>query len=130
MGAISSGLALRHHYHRDTSFFCNINATLDCDVVNRSTYSEVAGIPVALVGVLAYVFMLGLALFQREKVETPALLLLLGMAGLAYSFYLTYVEGVVLRTWCLLCLTSLLSISLITACSALRVRYDQRGTRR
>ena len=129
VGAIASGLALRHHYHRDASSFCNINATFDCDVVNRSSYSEVAGIPVALVGLLAYLFMLGLALFQRKKAETPTLLLLFGMAGLVFSLYLTYVEGVVLRTWCILCLTSLLSIGLITAFSALRVRHDQKGTR-
>jgi uncharacterized membrane protein len=125
-GAAISGLSLQHHYERDTSSFCNINATFDCDVVNRSAYSAVAGIPVALGGLLAYLLMLGLALFQRKKAETPALLMFLGLAGFAYSLYLTYVEGVVLQTWCLLCLGSLLSITLISLLSVLWVRQELR----
>jgi vitamin-K-epoxide reductase (warfarin-sensitive) len=130
MGAVVSGLALQHHYHRDSSSFCNINTTFNCDVVNRSAYSQIAGVPVALAGLLMYLIMLGLALFQNDKTETPALLLFLGLAGLAFSLYLTYVEASVLRTWCILCLTSLLAIALIAVCSALRVRYDLRGAHR
>ena len=128
-GAAVSGLSLQHHYHRDSSSFCNINATFDCDVVNRSAYSEVAGIPVALAGLLAYLLMLGLAAFQRHKAETPALLFFFGMAGLAFSLYLTYVEAAVLRTWCILCLMSLLSITLISLFSVWRVRQELRGAR-
>ncbi len=127
LGVAASGLSLHLHYHRDTSSFCSINDTFDCDVVNRSAYSEVAGIPVALVGLLAYLVMLGLALFQRQKPETPMLLLFLGVAGLAVSLYLSYVEAAVLRTWCILCLASLLSITLIFLFSALQVRSELRG---
>lgn len=127
LGVAASGLSLQLHYHRDASSFCNINATFDCDVVNRSAYSEVAGIPVALVGLLAYLVILGLAVFQRKKTETPALLLFLGFAGLAFSLYLTYVEAAVLQTWCILCLASLLSITLISLFSALQVRSEFRG---
>src|SRR5882672_12469135 len=130
IGVLVSGLALQHHYRRDSSSFCNINSTFDCDVVNRSSYSKIAGIPVALVGLLAYLLMLALAVFQREKPETPALLLFLSSAGLVFSLYLTYVEAAVLRTWCILCLTSLLSIGLITVLSGLRLRRDLRGTGR
>ncbi len=127
LGALVSVLSLHLHYHRDASSFCNINATFDCDAVNRSTYSEVIGIPVALVGLLAYLVMLGLAVFQREKPETPALLLFLGASGLVVSLYLTYVEAAVLQTWCILCLASLLSITLITLFSTVQVRSEVRG---
>ncbi len=130
VGALVSGMALQHHYRRDSSSFCNINATFDCDLVNRSAYSTILGIPVALAGLLAYLLMIGLALFQREKAETPALVLFISSAGLILSLYLTYVEAEVLRTWCILCLTSLLAICLITVFSALRVRADLRGTAR
>ena len=128
-GALVSGLSLQHHYRRDSSSFCNINSTFNCDVVNRSAYSEIAGIPVALAGLLAYLLMLGLAVFQKQKEETPMLLLFLGLAGLAFSLYLTYVEAAVLRTWCILCLMSLLSITLISLVSAWRVREEIRGAR-
>ena len=130
VGALVSGLALQHHYQRDSSSFCHINATFDCDVVNRSSYSKIAGVPVALVGMLLYLLLLGLAIFQKEKTETPALILLLSASGLAFSLYLTYVEAELLRTWCILCLSSLLSIGLIAGLSALRVRSDLKGTHR
>jgi vitamin-K-epoxide reductase (warfarin-sensitive) len=129
LGAIVSGLALQHHYRKDSSSFCNINTTFNCDIVNLSGASQIVGIPVALVGLVAYLIMFALALLQREKAETPALLLFLASTGLVFSLYLTYVEAFVLRTWCILCLTSLLSISLITALSTLRVRSDLRGAR-
>jgi len=124
VGALVSGLALQHHLGRDSSSFCNINATFDCDIVNRSSYSRIAGIPVAFVGLSCYFLVLGLTIFQRQKPETPALLLFLSSAGLAFSLYLTYLEAAILRTWCVLCLTSLLSIALITLLSSLRVRAD------
>jgi uncharacterized membrane protein len=84
---------------------------------------------VALLGLVGYLFMLGLSLIQREKRETPALLLFLSAAGLIFSLYLTYVEAEVLRTWCVLCLTSLASIALIAMLSALRVRCELREER-
>jgi vitamin-K-epoxide reductase (warfarin-sensitive) len=130
VGALVSGMALRHHYRQDSSSFCNINTTFDCDTVNRSSYSKIAGIPVAFVGLLAYLLMMCLAIFQREKGETPALLLFISSAGLAFSLYLTYVEAEVLRTWCILCLTSLLSIGLIALLSGLRLRADLKGVTR
>jgi uncharacterized membrane protein len=129
VGAGASGIALQHHYRRDGSSFCNFGMTFNCDVVNRSSYSQVQGIPVALAGLIAYGVMIALAMFQRDKAETPALLLLLSGTGLLFSLYLTYVEAVVLRTWCILCLTSLFSIALIAMFSALCVHGDLRGAR-
>jgi len=38
----------------------------------------------------------------------------LAFAGLAFALYLTYVEGYVLETWCILCLSSLGLIVTIT----------------
>ena len=87
-----------------------------------------AGIPVALLGLLSYLLMMGFAIFQREKAETPMLLFLLSASGLAFSVYLTYVEAEVLRTWCVLCVISLFAIGLITLSSALRLRLDAKGT--
>jgi len=85
---------------------------------------------VAFVGLLAYLLMMCLAVFQRDKGEPPTLLLFISSAGLAFSLYLTYVEAEVLRTWCILCLTSLLSIGLIALLSGLRLRADLKGVTR
>jgi uncharacterized membrane protein len=46
---------------------------------------------------------------------------------LGFSLYLTWVEAQVLQTWCVLCLSSLLFILLITLLAALELRRQLRG---
>ena len=60
-----------------------------------------------------------LALY-RAKAETPGILLLGSLAGLGFALYLTYIEGFVLGTWCVLCLSSLAMITAIAALSGLQ----------
>lgn len=91
---------------------------MNCDIVNRSIYSTVLGIPVALIGILGYAGLLILAIWHRAKGERPMLLLLASVAGLSFALYLTYVEGFVLGVWCVLCLSSLALIVTITALSS------------
>jgi uncharacterized membrane protein len=55
-----------------------------------------------------------LATFFRSRAETPLRLLLAALAGLGFALYLTYIEGYVLDTWCILCLSSLALIAMIT----------------
>jgi len=74
----------------------------------------VLGIPEALIGILGYGLLIGLATFYRTHVETPLLLLIASTAGLGFALYLTYIEKFVLATWCILCLSSLTLIFLIT----------------
>jgi uncharacterized membrane protein len=50
--------------------------------------------------------------------QTPLRLLVAALAGLGFALYLTYVEGYVLETWCILCLSSLALIATITALAA------------
>jgi uncharacterized membrane protein len=82
--------------------------------VNRSEYSRVMGIPVAGIGVAGYGVLFVLATFFRSRAETPLRLLLAALAGLGFALYLTYIEGYVLDTWCILCLSSLALIAMIT----------------
>ena len=117
-GIVVSGIALRHHYGTSETSFCDIAANFSCDIVNRSVYSTVAGIPDALIGILGYGALLVLAALQRKNTQTPAILLAGSLAGLGFALYLTYIEKYVLATWCILCLSSLTLISLITITSA------------
>jgi uncharacterized membrane protein len=55
-----------------------------------------------------------LATLYRTRVETPTRLLAAAVAGLGFALYLTYIEGYVLGTWCILCLSSLAMIAGIT----------------
>lgn len=106
-GMVVSGISLQRHYATSATKFCDIGEKFNCDIVNRSEYSSVMGIPVAGIGMVGYGVLLALATLYRSRAETPLRLLLAALAGLAFALYLTYVEGYVLGTWCLLCLTSL-----------------------
>jgi vitamin-K-epoxide reductase (warfarin-sensitive) len=117
-GAVVSSVSLYHHYGKDKTTYCDFGENFNCDIVNRSPYSKLAGVPVALIGILGYLSLLALATFYRDKAETPGMLLLAATVGLGLAFYLTYIEAYVLATWCILCLSSLTVIVLITVLSS------------
>jgi len=118
IGATVSSVSLYHHYQTTETTYCDFGQNFNCDIVNRSIYSTIAGIPVALIGICGYLALLGLATAWRSKPETPKILLAASIAGLGFALYLTYVEGFVLGTWCVLCLTSLTMIALIALLSS------------
>jgi vitamin-K-epoxide reductase (warfarin-sensitive) len=113
-GMVVSAVSLQRHYARSTTTYCHFAEKFDCDIVNRSEYSTLMGIPVAGIGVAGYGLLLALSTIRRSDSETPTQLLLASLAGLGFALYLTYVEAYILTTWCILCLTSLALITLIT----------------
>jgi vitamin-K-epoxide reductase (warfarin-sensitive) len=116
-GMAVSSVSLYHHYGTSKTNYCDFAENFNCDIVNRSTYSTVLGIPDALIGIVGYGTLLALATLYRRKAETPAVLLVASVAGLVFALYLTYIEAFVLATWCILCLSSLTVIFLITVLS-------------
>ena len=113
-GVIDSAISLQRHYAKSATQFCDFSQRFSCDIVNRSEYSSIVGIPVAGIGLAGYGVLLVLATFLRTRAETPNRLLGAAIAGLAFALYLTYVEAYVLETWCILCLLSLAFIALIS----------------
>jgi uncharacterized membrane protein len=84
----------------------------DCETVNSSIYSEVGGIPIALFGVVGYLAITLILVFE-ERIEYlrengPMLVFGLSMAGLLYSAYLTYLELFVIHAVCPYCVLSAL----------------------
>jgi vitamin-K-epoxide reductase (warfarin-sensitive) len=126
LGIAVSSVSLQHHYAKSKTSYCDFGESFNCDVVNRSQYSSVAGIPVALIGIAGYVTLLALATLYRDKAETPGMLLLASGAGLVFALYLTYIEGFVLQAWCILCLSSLTAIFLIATLSAILLVQSMR----
>src|SRR5438132_524456 len=120
-GAVVSSISLYHHYGASKSSFCDFGANFNCDMVNRSIYSVVFGIPVALIGIFGYGVLLFLATLYRAKTQAPLILLVTSLAGLGFALYLTYVEAFVLAVWCILCLSSLTLIAAITVLSSVLV---------
>ena len=106
-----SAVSLQRHYAKSASAFCDVGEKFNCDIVNRSEYSRLMGIPVAGIGIVGYGLLLMLATLYRTRAETPTRLLAAAVAGLGFALYLTYIEGYVLGTWCILCLSSLAIIA-------------------
>ena len=107
VGAVVSGLALEVHYTVATTP-CSINEKWDCGIVNRSSYSLIAGIPVAIIGIAGYLGLLWLGLARQRAVLTLA-----AIVGLVFSLYLAHVERDILGVWCLYCVISLADIAVI-----------------
>jgi vitamin-K-epoxide reductase (warfarin-sensitive) len=118
-GMVVSAVALQRHYAKSATAFCEVGERFNCDIVNRSEYSSLMGIPVAGIGMVGYGVLLALATVRRSRRETPLWLLVAALAGLGFALWLTYVEGYVLETWCILCLSSLGLIGTIAVLAGL-----------
>jgi uncharacterized membrane protein len=115
-GIAVSSVSLAHHYADDSeSSFCAVDETFNCDLVNKSIYARLFGVPVALIGMVGYAALLALA-FVRSR-WGRRLLALAALGGLGFALYLTYIEAFILGVYCLLCLTSLALIAAITVLS-------------
>jgi uncharacterized membrane protein len=117
-GIAVSSVSLDHHFRKSKTSYCDFGQAFNCDIVNRSEYSTVAGVPVALIGILGYAALLAFATFYREKAETPGILMVGSLGGLGFALYLTYIEKYVLTVWCILCLSSLAVIASIAMLAA------------
>jgi vitamin-K-epoxide reductase (warfarin-sensitive) len=118
-GVVDSAISLERHYAKSATTYCDFSQKFSCDIVNRSEYSEIAGIPVAGIGVAGYAALFVLSTFWRSRRETPFRLLAASLVGLAFAMCLTYIEAYQLMTWCILCLISLVLIFLITVLAAI-----------
>jgi uncharacterized membrane protein len=105
-----SAYALHLHYTVDPSSFCNFNDTLNCDVVNKSWASEIAGVPVALVGIVGYSLLavgsIWLLVTQKLRQLTWGAMALASIGALGFALFLTGVEAFSLRAYCIVCLAS------------------------
>src|SRR5438552_9145765 len=109
IGLTASSLALREHYRTYGDAPCDINERWDCGIVNHSPYAVIRGVPVAVIGIAGYLI-LGILSLKRAY----RLMLVLALAGLAFSLYLARIEAHVLGVWCIYCAISLGTISLTT----------------
>jgi vitamin-K-epoxide reductase (warfarin-sensitive) len=120
IGIALSAVSLVNHYKKSPSEFCDIDQTFNCDIVNRSIYSKLFGIPVAAIGLAGYLLLAILARINREKKLFSSILILGSVIGLSFACYLTYVEVKILATYCILCLGSQTCILLITIFAIIR----------
>lgn len=108
LGALVSSYLVYQHYKPLGDAICNINNYVNCDIVNKSEYAEILGIPVAALGLAAYVviFFVSLTLLRGWFKHAAISLAVFTAGGLVFSLYLTIVEFFVLHAVCLFCLAS------------------------
>jgi uncharacterized membrane protein len=90
---------------------CTFNDTLSCDKVLASSYAEIAEIPVALMGLLGFGLLFGLAAWRlwwgdRSPRPLPAILALMAGVGLLFELGMTWVEFFVIQALCPYCLAA------------------------
>jgi vitamin-K-epoxide reductase (warfarin-sensitive) len=112
IGMAAASLALREHYRQEGDSPCSINERWDCGIVNHSQFAVIAGVPVAVIGIVGYLLLAALAFLRAYR-----LFLLAALPGLAFSLYLAHIEAKVLGVWCVYCAISLGIISLVTLLS-------------
>jgi uncharacterized membrane protein len=98
----------------------------DCEAVNSSRYSEIGGIPIALLGAGAYLILLALLVLEVRRPAwgewTRMGFFGMSLAGTLYSAYLTYIEIAVLKAICPYCVLSAIVLLLLLVLSFLRMR--------
>jgi uncharacterized membrane protein len=104
---------------------CPQTGGFNCDLVQNSIYSRVGPIPVAVLGLAGYLaILLGLMLETRVLllVERGRLIMFgLTLIGFLFSLYLTAMEAFVLHAWCVWCVGSAITMTLLFIVSFVRL---------
>jgi uncharacterized membrane protein len=97
----------------------------NCESVNSSQYSEIFGIPIALLGAGAYAVMMVLLLVEHlGQVWAefgPMIVFGMSLIGFLYSFYLTYIEVAILKAICPYCVISAIILFVLLILSGIRL---------
>ncbi len=123
IGLFLSTYSFLHNRGFVSGSICTINATINCDVVNKGPFSQFFGVPVALIGLIGY-FFLAVGSILKWKMPEDRLLTLflfaLACGGFGFSLYLTSIEATILHAWCLICvLSQLMMLGLIVVITIL-----------
>ncbi|MBR9703044.1 vitamin K epoxide reductase family protein [Candidatus Woesearchaeota archaeon] len=113
IGVAVSAISLNDHYS-NTKSFCTISEKINCDVVNRGPYSEILGVPIALLGIIGYTLFGIFVFFHKsltkklafEKKDYWFYLSLMTGSMLSFALYLTALEIFVIHAFCILCVIS------------------------
>ncbi|HEY2283271.1 MAG TPA: vitamin K epoxide reductase family protein [Solirubrobacteraceae bacterium] len=117
LGVALAGYLTYLHYSGTTPP-CSIKGN-PCSQVQKSRYSELAGVPVALIGLLGYIVILG-ALLAPESERARFATVALTLGGLGFSAYLTYREVFTLHKICEWCVGSAVLMTIMMGLSVWR----------
>jgi uncharacterized membrane protein len=87
---------------------CSTSIFNGCHVVAQSEYSVLFGIPLSVYGVIFYAgaIVFALAYFFTQRVIIKQSLLAITILGLLSSVYFIYIQGFVIKSFCIYCVFS------------------------
>jgi len=105
----------------DTSVICVAGG--GCETVQKSSYSEIAGLPVALLGLLSYTAILGLVAWDAPIARPIAATL--AFVGFLFGLYLVALQLFVIDAICVWCMANDLVIApALALVTGLRLRSE------
>jgi uncharacterized membrane protein len=90
-----------------------------CATVAKSSYSHLAGVNIAVFGIVGYLLLLASAFFANDAARFGGFLVALG--GFGYSIYLTYIELFKIEAVCQWCVASAVLMTILFLLNATRL---------
>ena len=125
IGLMDAGYLTLSHY---TGEAVNCSITGGCDQVLSSKWSQIMGIPLALLGLLHYLvfLILSIAFFDTKKKIILKVLTAQAIVGALFSAWLTYLQFFVIESICQYCILSAINsvILLFFVCAGMKKSKD------
>jgi uncharacterized membrane protein len=108
---------LTYARYAETTIACT---TGGCEAVQASDYAELVGVPVAVLGLLAYLSLLATAFFTDELVRIAGAVV--AVSGALFAAYLLFAQLFLIDAICQWCVASDVVIGLLAVACVLRLR--------
>jgi len=118
LGIGVAGYLVYVHY-ADVDPVCNI--AHGCHKVQTSEYAKLAGVPVAVLGLIGYVSILAALLVPGQGEAARMAAALFALVGFGFSMYLTYRELFTIDAICQWCVLSAILMTLLAIVTVWRV---------
>ena len=99
VGVVLASYLLASYLKPQTADVCRIDETVNCNAVTQGSLATVLGIPVSLVGLVGYLIILSSSLAKKK-----GLVLFMAAFGTLFCLRITYLELLVVKIICPVCL--------------------------
>jgi uncharacterized membrane protein len=128
LALIGLGVAayLTYVHYEDINPVCGLGG--DCEKVQTSEWADLAGVPVALLGLIGYATILATLFVEREEALIAGALI--ALVGFGFSAYLTYRELFSIDAicpWCVASAVIMTLLAIVLTARLLRAPTDDRG---
>lgn len=125
IGFVDAAYLTIQHY-RGASLDCYM--LRDCDEVTTSQYATLGSIPIALLGAIYYlsIILFSAAYLDTKRSRLVTIICILTSAGFLVSVILVYLQIFVIRAFCLHCLLSALTSTVLFIMALISVRISSK----